>query len=276
MGIFRKGYEKMRIIRFDRFKGGKRHCLTFSYDDGQVYDRKLVEILNRYEMKGTFHLNSGNLGLDEFICQEEVGELYRGHEVSCHSVSHPFPNRIPLSEWLREVWEDRKKLESLSGDTVRGMSYPFGAYNQSVIEAAKSCGIVYSRTTKATFRFELPYDFMKWHPTCHHHDCMKYADSFFNQWAYENTSRLFYVWGHSFEFERENNWELIENFCKKMSGNDQIWYATNIEVYDYVQNVQRLQITADKKQVYNPSTMELWFSCDGETVSIGGGETVHL
>lgn len=264
------------MIRFNRFKGGKKHCLTFSYDDGQKYDKRLVEIFNRYGMKGTFHLNSGRLGTDGFVQPEEVRELYRGHEVSCHSVSHPYPTCVPVTEWLREVWEDRKSLESMTEYAVRGMSYPYGAYNDSVIQTAKSCGIVYSRTVKATRSFGIPEDFMQWHPTCHHRDCIECADSFFSPWAYENTSRLFYVWGHSFEFERENNWNLIENFCQRMSGDEQIWYATNIEIYDYVQNLRRLQITADNKIIYNPSAMELWFSYIGETIQIGGGETLRL
>lgn len=264
------------MIRFDRFKDGKRHCLTFSYDDGQVADKKLVEIFNRYGVKGTFHLNSAHLGLEGFNRLEEVHNLYQGHEISCHSATHPFPNRIPVTEWMREVWEDRKNLESVAGYAVRGMSYPYGAYNASVIETAKGCGIVYSRTTNATGNFGIPDDFMMWHPTCHHHACMNYVENFFSPWGFENTSHLFYVWGHSFEFEREGNWNLIEEFCQKMSGNEHIWYATNIEIYDYIQGLQRLQFTADNKTVYNPSAMSLWFSKDGETVQIGGGKMINL
>lgn len=167
-------------------------------------------------------------------------------------------------------------MESLTGYAVRGMSYPFGMYNSSVIETAKGCGIVYSRTTKASGGFGVPKDFMKWHPTCHHHECMKYIDRFFSPWGYENTSQLFYVWGHSFEFENEKNWNYIEEFCRKMSGDTQIWYATNIEIYDYLQNIHRLQITVDGKNIYNPSVMDLWFSNDGKTVKICGGETIYL
>lgn len=264
------------MILFDRFKDGKRHCLTFSYDDGTIHDERLVEIFDRYGMKGTFHLNSGRIGKEGYIHTEQLPNLYCGHEISCHSVSHPFPNAIPVTEWLREVWEDRKSLENVADCSVRGMSYPYGVYNTSVIETAKSCGIVYSRTVNATGGFGIPDDFMMWRPTCHHRDCMKCADIFFVPWGYENASRLFYVWGHSFEFDRENNWSLIEGFCQRMSGNEQIWYATNIEIYDYIQGLRRLQITADYKTVYNPSVMTLWFSSDGETVKIDGGETVSL
>ena len=42
-----------------RFPGGLAKALTFSYDDGVEQDIRLVEILDKYGMKGTFNLNSG-------------------------------------------------------------------------------------------------------------------------------------------------------------------------------------------------------------------------
>ena len=44
------------------------------------------------------------------------------------------------------------------------------------------------------------------------------------------TPQLFYVWGHSYEFEDNNNWEIIERFCEYMAGRDDIFYGTNEEV----------------------------------------------
>ncbi len=43
---------------------------------------------------------------------------------------------------------------------------------------------------------------------------------------------MMYVWGHSYEFTNQNNWELMEDFCKLVGGRDDIWYATNIEIVD--------------------------------------------
>lgn len=191
------------MVQFDRLKDGKRHCLTFSYDDGGSADERLVEIFNRYGMKGTFHLNSGILDTHQHIRSEQVKELYRGHEVACHSLSHPYPDKIPIAAWTQEVWEDRLNLEQVSAGMVRGFSYPYGIYNSAVIAATQSCSIVYSRTTKSTEKFRLPKDFMMWHPTCHHHACLECADKFFQPWGWNNDNQIFYVWGHSFEFERE-------------------------------------------------------------------------
>ncbi|MEJ0000406.1 MAG: hypothetical protein WDO13_15365 [Verrucomicrobiota bacterium] len=57
--------------------------------------------------------------------------------------------------------------------------------------------------------------------------------------------RLLYVWGHSYEFDRDKNWELIEQFGAKVGGRDDIWYATNIEIVDYCEALRRVEFSAD-------------------------------
>lgn len=69
------------------FPGGKPQALTFSYDDGTVHDRRLVEIFNRFGMKGTFNLNSGVVA-DNRVLPDEYKELYQGHEIACHGLTH--------------------------------------------------------------------------------------------------------------------------------------------------------------------------------------------
>ena len=200
-GKCRVGEAMNREIRLDRFYQGKRHALTMSYDDGKITDRRLVELFNRYGIKGTFHLNSGRLGQEKYIRAEEVKTLYAGHEVAGHSLNHPYLERLPAEALMREIREDRKQLEKLTGKLVQGFSYPYGTWNSQVISALRCCGIAYSRTTKSTGRFDLPEDFMKWHPTCHHREALlEKADLFLERTEKSFTNMLFYVWGHSNEF----------------------------------------------------------------------------
>lgn len=77
-------------IRLDRFPQGVTKALTLSYDDGKVHDRRLVRIMNDYGLKGTFHLNSSFLGKEGYIEASEVASLFEGHEVSAHTIDHPF------------------------------------------------------------------------------------------------------------------------------------------------------------------------------------------
>ena len=91
---------------------GKRKALTFSYDDGQVFDKQLVEILNEHGMKGTFHLNSGRLGIrrgrDHYVPAGELKSIYAGHEVACHGVEHRNLPTITAQQIVQELEQDRE------------------------------------------------------------------------------------------------------------------------------------------------------------------------
>ena len=127
------------------YPGGKHKALTMSYDDGKVQDRRLIEIFNRYGIRGTFHLNSGLFDRDERIDPAEIPTLYAGHEVACHTVTHPTIARCPLPEVAREVLDDRAALEKYTGYPVRGLSYPNGSLSREIEELLPACGIRYSR-----------------------------------------------------------------------------------------------------------------------------------
>ena len=263
-------------ITFGYYPEGRKKALTLSYDDGLNYDRKLIEIFNKYGMKGTFHLVSGKFDLEEFVSSAEVKELYSGHEVSSHSYSHPYLTHIPQAALLEEMLEDRKQLEKLVGYPVRGMSYPYGDYNEELIKTLPELGIEYSRTTESHKKFNLPDNFLKWHPTCHHSEnLLETASYFINQYD-QFTMPLLYVWGHSFEFGRINDWKVIDEFCKMASDNNSIWYATNIEVKDYVCALKNLRFGVEQKTVYNPTALRLWIGVDYEPLEIGPGETITL
>ena len=140
------------------------------------------------------------------------------------------------------------------------------------------CGIEYSRTTKSSHNFKLPENWLLLNPTCHHNDpdLMELAKNFAENKASWGVPRMFFLWGHSFEFEDNNNWYIIEDFCRKASGHDEIWYATNIEIYDYTDAYRSLRFNIDNTIVFNPSLFEIWFWADGEVYSVKPGETFEL
>lgn len=262
-------------IRFKYYKDAKKKAMTMSYDDGRNFDVRLARLFDLHGIKGTFHLNGGKLDTERYLTSDEVKTVLARHEVSCHSLSHPFLERIPTNEVIYEMLEDRKVLEPICGYPVRGMSYPFGTYSAKLIEQLRMLGMRYSRTTKATEKFSVPEDFMEWHPTCHHTSprLFELLEKFK---AYTYPMPLFYVWGHSYEFDRDDNWEMIEKFCREASGDDDVWYATNVEIYDYVTALRSLEFSADRTMVYNPTATDVWISVDDAPVMIASGATVHL
>ena len=259
------------------FPGGKTKAVTMSYDDGPVYDRQLVEIFNRFGIRGTFHLNSGRLNSSWCVSASEVSELYRGHEVACHSVSHPMLDRCAMPSVIHEIMDDRIALEKLVGYPVRGLSYPYGKFNRQILDLLPLCGIRYSRAVRVTEGFDLPEHPLNWEGTCHHNHprLMELAQQLIDREADYHLS-LMYVWGHSYEFNNDNNWDRIEKFCELIGGRDDIWYCTNIELIDCIDRFRGLRFAADMSFVSNPSAEECWISLNGSPLRIPGGAFVRL
>lgn len=256
---------------------GRTRAVTFSYDDGQIYDREVIKRLNHYGMKGTFNLctdYAANPANTRHLRLEEFAELYKGHEAAVHCPHHPFLDRVNKAQVLAEVMEDRRILEKIFGYPVIGMAYPFGTWNGMVIDELKAAGIVYSRAVASTNNFNLPQNWLEWTPTCHHSCAMALMDRFKNC---SYAMSLFYIWGHSYEFNDANNWELLDEICEALPKDDKTWYATNGEIYAYVESMRSLIFTADLSRVYNPTAREIWFCVNDERISsVKPGELLDI
>lgn len=260
------------LYSFFLFPFARRKALTMSYDDGVPADKRLLEIFKSNGIKGAFHLNSARMA-DKTA--EEIVELYSGQEISCHGKDHYSLNNLPDNSVLQQLIEDRIALEGICGSPVRGLSYPNGAFNTAILPILSAAGIVYSRTTISTQNFNMPENWLLWNPTCHHNDDIADKAEKFKALNRPSLS-LFYVWGHSYEFDNQNNWHIIESFCEDISGRDDIWYATNIEIYDYMQALYRLQFSADGTMVFNPSAISVWLAANGKNHEISAGELKSL
>lgn len=263
-------------IKFDRFPCGVHRAVAFSFDDGREHDRRLVAAMNRYGLKGTFHLNSGFFGREGYIRAEEVAGLFRGHEVSAHTVDHPFLEQSPDDQVVHEIMADRAALEELVGYPVRGMSYPFGTSNDRVAAILPSLGIEYARTVDSHGGFHMPDDPLRWHPTCHHKDGLEAAERFLQSQPRHSRMELLLIWGHSYEFENDNNWELMEAIGERLGGQPSVWHATMAELIAYRRALDTLRFSVNRKLVHNPSAIEVWFSVDGELAKVGSGETLSV
>ena len=45
-----------------------------------------------------------------------------------------------------------------------------------------------------------------------------------------DTPKIFYIWGHSYEFDVDDTWNRFEDFLKSISGRGDIFYGTNREI----------------------------------------------
>jgi len=221
------------------FPNGKMKALTLSYDDGVEQDRKLIEILNRYGIKATFNLNSGIQSGSNYwesngitirrMNVKSLPELYKGHEIAVHGLTHPHLENLDEETVINELEQDKINLERIFSVKISGMAYPYGTFNDEVKKIVKHCGLLYARGVKSTLSFDIPDDLLSYQPTAYHKNdnIMELAEAFIK--LKPETPKVFYLWGHSYEFDLDNNWQLIEDFCKLISNKDDIYYATNAQ-----------------------------------------------
>lgn len=285
----------MRYV-FMRFPEGKGKCVTLSYDDARKSDIRFSDLLEKYGLKCTFNVTGekfrspkDNLTSDEI--QEYI--INRGHEVALHNYNHRASGYLRPIEGIREALDNRTELEQEFDMIIRGMAYPDSGINvfsnpdytyEKVKNYLTELDVAYARNTATDNNFNLPTDWHNWKPTAHHdrENVFELIDQFLkidlseNMYIASRRSRLFYLWGHSFEFDNKNNWDHGEEVMKKLSGHDDIWYATNIEIYDYVQAYNSLIYSADGIRIYNPTLKTIWLDIDKKLYEIKSGETLKL
>lgn len=228
---------------------GKLKAVTFSYDDGVTQDIRLIELFNRYGLKCTFNINSELLGKKGMLQREgmrishyklhpeDVKSVYEAHEVAAHTLRHPnLTQQEDDAEVIRQVEQDRLNLSELVGYEVVGMAYPCGGTNNDDRVAKlirENTGIKYARTITCTHDFEPQENLYRFNPTVYHIEnfdaLMEMGKKFIDMKC--DKSQIFYIWGHSYEMDyKPDYWVRMEEFCKLISGRDDIFYGTNTEV----------------------------------------------
>lgn len=270
-----------------RFPGGRAKALTFSYDDGVAQDIRLIDIFVKHGLKGTFNINTGLISKTDAVggkgrmSDAQLIPLYRdaGMEVAVHASTHPRLESLPAPQITDEILKDRREIERRFGVITRGMAYPYGTYNDTVLQCLRACGIVYSRTTQSTHNFGIPTDWLQLPATCHHNDprlqelCGRFLEK---QFRPIDSCALFYVWGHSYEFDTNDNWNVMEEFAERIGGKEDIWYATNIEIYDYVKAFEALEISLDYTIVKNPTMTDVWVNVGNVLTKFPAGSVTKL
>ncbi|MBE6778886.1 MAG: hypothetical protein E7541_05815 [Ruminococcaceae bacterium] len=280
-----------------RYPGGCYKAVTFSFDDGVQQDMRFLELLKKYDMKGTFNLNSGRFITRDHtypegtvwraMVDEDVVPTYSDPHagVACHTVSHPTLTRCTEAEMAYQMLEDRRRLERLFGRLITGLAIPNGPYDDTVVRVAKACGITYMRTVRPTHDFQFPQELCPFDPTCSYNDpALEEIIPRFLAAPCQKEPYLLYIWGHTYSFEELGHWDKIEGILRSLAHQEGVWYATDAEIFDYASKFEMLEWSDDGHAVYNPTDTPLYMGNGGpnrwskrpETVRcVAPGETLY-
>lgn len=281
--------------RFLRFPEGKFKAVLFSYDDGAKSDLRFLDILDSHGIKSTLNLCNSSITdtpNENKLTSDEVRHrvIEKGHEVAVHGDRHVALGISAHSVGIKDTLDCRVGLERRFSRIVRGYAYPDtmrgieGENYRNIRTYLSGIGLSYARSIgKDHDRFELPSDWYDWMANAHHAnpELFGYIDKFLSLdqdklYCASRTPKLLLIWGHSFEFERSGNWELLEDICARLGGREDIWYATCSEIRDYVAAYDSLVFSADGCIVTNPTSVRVWLDVDKKLYCIEPGQTAVL
>jgi len=262
----------------------KSKAFNITYDDGVVQDIRFVELLNKYNIKGTFNLNS-QLMAQQFCWVHPCGmqvkrlpprdtvELYKGHEVASHTLTHPYMHNMDKNAIMYQLWQDKYNLQQIFGREICGFAVPFDHYSPLIAQCAKDCGFEYARMSEESFSYIPPKDYYWWQCGVFHlnPNFKSFVDNFFST---DTELALCQIVGHSYDLDAENMWETMENILSRIAADKNIISMTNLEIVRYLKAMEKAEITVE--YIRNNSSVALWFCVDGKTECVNAGDTLKF
>src|SRR3990167_4362681 len=192
------------------------HFLT-SWDDGNILDLKVATLLQKYNLPGTFYIVGDWIGKKDYLTWPDVRELDQaGFEIGSHTMSHPQDLKALYDDQLQyEIQTSKEMIETVLGHPIKSFCYPRGRYDQRVIDQVIKAGYVEARTTKVLVDYlDMGYDKLQTPTTIHVFERSEYKDKSWFGLAklMLDSSKYFLLFGHSWEVEKYNQWDRLEEF----------------------------------------------------------------
>ena len=236
----------------------KQIIITTSWDDGYGLDVRIAELLEKYNIKGTFYIPIRN-SERQVMKSNILTEISNKHEIGGHTVNHIFLNTIGLADAEYEISTCKTILQDKLGKKIDAFCYPGGKFSQRDIELVENAGFLFGRTTKLLHTsFELDQHLMNTSIQVYNHSsavltahCLKnkfllpIVQNYFFYKGNKNFSGLvegimdrllknggvLHLWGHSWEIEKYDLWREFEMVLKMLAFHKQISYLNNTEFW---------------------------------------------
>ena len=154
MEYLRKNYAIVSLDDIVFFiKNGKdtsRESVAITFDDGyQDFYLNILYYIHKNRLPVTIFVTTGYVGKEwpfssnqsKMLIWEEIKELSANNvEIGAHTVTHPNLQQIEMREAEKEILKSKEEIEKHIEKRVKFFSYPFGRYNNEIIDIVKSSG----------------------------------------------------------------------------------------------------------------------------------------
>jgi hypothetical protein len=237
--------------------------ITTSWDDGHPLDMKLLELLEKYNLKATFYIPLSN-SENPVMEKNAMRELSNFQEVGCHTLSHIYLNGLNYKEAEFEITECKVLMEEIIGKQIDAFCFPGGKFSDRDLLLVKKAGYLFARTTKLLAISNPQFKLMNTSIQAYNHSsvtlllhCILNLNMLpiRSNWFFMNFNRnflklaehyisanlelnsVFHVWGHSYEIEQYNLWHQVEDLFKMISSYHQATFLNNTETWKSINSI---------------------------------------
>lgn len=231
-----------------------RAVVTTSWDDGHRLDRRLGDLLDRHGLAGTFYVSPRSIELrsEDRLGDKGTRDLDQRFEIGGHTLTHPRLSSLPIEAAGVEITAGKDLLESTLGHSLVSFCYPGGDYTPEHVEQVRAAGFTMARTVKR-FSTEPSLDALQTPTTSHAYrhlvdGSMVSRIAGFRPlaairlyWEWDQLAialfdrvlvdgGVYHLWGHSWEIDRNSDWERLERVLAHIGRRSDVSYLTNGEL----------------------------------------------
>ncbi|MBR2215468.1 MAG: polysaccharide deacetylase family protein [Selenomonadaceae bacterium] len=139
----REGYTTISLLEYMKAKRGKltlpEKPIVLTFDDGYADNYyEMLPIIEEYGMKATVYMVTNNIGQPRYLTWDELRDMQRrGIEIGSHTANHIPLTALSPEDRRDEVYLSKLLMEWNGIDTVFSLSYPNGAYDDTLPELLK-------------------------------------------------------------------------------------------------------------------------------------------
>lgn len=242
---------------------------TCSFDDGDIADLRLAELLIKYNVKGTFYIPQTCNLVSKSLSEFQIQKLSEKFEIGGHTMTHQILTNISIKKAKDEIGNCKKWLQDVTGKEIKSFCPPTGRYKRDHIEIQRDCGFKTQRTVEMlSYSFKASENIQNFIslPTTiqiFNHNSVSYLKNllkrfnfthfyafeknYSSQWEqmsqnyfnYINSEEsrenlFFHLWGHSWEIEKYSQWNKLEDFLKFISSFQDIRFCSNSELSEVI------------------------------------------
>lgn len=238
--------------------------ITTSWDDGDILDKRLADLLSKYGVTGTFYVTKQYRA--ERVSESDIAHIAEKHEIGAHTITHPDLRSLSPEKIKEELSQSKQWLEEIIHSAVTMFCYPKGLWNDTVARITKEAGFAGARTTELgsiampTDPYQMgttlqvyPFPFRKIDATKYFFGKIlepyvqrapglyKLGVSKFHMFSWLSAAKatfdvtkknngVFHLWGHSWEIEKYGMWKDLEALLQYITKQTDNEYVTNGEL----------------------------------------------